>query len=111
VTLRSVMEPIDDSPTGKLMEGVLSTFAQFDNDQNAERTKSGMQAAIGRGRWTFKVPLGYTNGVLRSDPSLLPDPDRAPFVREAFRQVADGRPVVDVLAWTNAAGCRTLRGV
>jgi DNA invertase Pin-like site-specific DNA recombinase len=42
VTLRSVTEPIDDSSTGKLMEGVLAAFAQFDNDQKAERTLAGM---------------------------------------------------------------------
>ena len=32
ITLRAVMQPIDDSPTGRLMEGVLAAFAQFDND-------------------------------------------------------------------------------
>ena len=58
VTLRSVTEPIDDSSTGKLMEGVLAAFAQFDNDQKAERTLAGMRTALEAGRWTFKAPLG-----------------------------------------------------
>lgn len=38
ITLRSVTEPIDDTPTGKLMEGILSTYAQFENDVRSERT-------------------------------------------------------------------------
>ena len=32
ITLRSVTEPIDDSSTGKFIEGVLAAAAQFDND-------------------------------------------------------------------------------
>src|SRR4030042_1794358 len=43
ITLRSVTEPIDDSSTGKLMEGILASFAQFDNDQKSERTLEGMR--------------------------------------------------------------------
>ena len=39
VSLRSATEPIDDTSTGKLMEGVLAAFAQFDNDVRSERTK------------------------------------------------------------------------
>ena len=32
ISLRSATKPIDDTSTGKLMEGVLAAFAQFDND-------------------------------------------------------------------------------
>jgi hypothetical protein len=32
ISLRSATEPIDDTSTGKLMEGVLAAFAQFNND-------------------------------------------------------------------------------
>ncbi len=31
ISLRSATEPIDDTSTGKLMEGVLAAFAQFDS--------------------------------------------------------------------------------
>jgi site-specific DNA recombinase len=60
VTLRSVTEPIDDSPTGKLVEGILASCAQFDNDQKAERTCAGMRAALDLGRWTFQAPPGLS---------------------------------------------------
>jgi DNA invertase Pin-like site-specific DNA recombinase len=39
ITLRSVSEPIDDSPAGKLVEGILSTIAQFENDDKAVRNQ------------------------------------------------------------------------
>jgi site-specific DNA recombinase len=45
ISLRSATEPIDDTSTGKLMEGVLAAFAQFDNDVRSDRTRAGMKAA------------------------------------------------------------------
>ena len=110
VTLRSVTEPIDDSPAGKLMEGMISAIAQFDNDQKAERTTTGMQEALKLGRWTFKAPLGFVNAGSKVGPSLLPDPDRADLIRRGFQDVADGRPVADVLRQLNAAGLRGAQG-
>jgi site-specific DNA recombinase len=80
--LRSVTEPIDGSSSGRLMETILSGFAQFDNDVRAERTRAGMRAALERGRWTHRAPLGYLNG-------MELDPDRAPVIREAFSIAAD----------------------
>jgi DNA invertase Pin-like site-specific DNA recombinase len=43
ISLRSATEPIDDTSTGKLMEGVLAAFAQFDNDVRSDRTRAGMK--------------------------------------------------------------------
>ena len=59
VTLRSATEPIDDSSSGKLMEGIIAAMAQFDNDVRAERTIEGMKARLERGGWTFPPPIGY----------------------------------------------------
>jgi DNA invertase Pin-like site-specific DNA recombinase len=72
ILLRSATEPIDDTSTGKLMEGVLAAFAQFDNDVRSERTLAGMRAALSLGRWTFKAPLGYllVNGQSPTDAEL-----------------------------------------
>ena len=54
ISLRSATEPIDDTSTGKLMEGVLAAFAQFDNDVRSERTLAGMRLRchldVGRSR-------------------------------------------------------------
>jgi len=84
ISLRSATEPIDDTSTGKLMEGVLAAFAQFDNDVRSDRTRAGMRAALELGRWTFPAPLGYLNAPKRSGKSLIPDPERAPLVKEMF---------------------------
>ena len=95
ISLRSATEPIDDTSTGKLMEGVLAAFAQFDTDVRSERTRGGMKAALELGRWTFLAPLGYLNAPRSVGKSLIPDPARAPLVRRAFEDFATGRYTKD----------------
>jgi len=89
ISLRSATEPIDDTSTGKLMEGVLASFAQFDNDVRSDRTRAGMRAALELGRWTFPAPIGYLNAPKWSGKSLVPDPDRAAD-RACIRGTRDG---------------------
>src|SRR5438094_329667 len=111
ISLRSATEPIDDTSTGKLMEGVLAAFAQFDNDVRSERTRGGMKAALELGRWTFLAPLGYLNAHRTTGRSLIPDPERAPLVRRAFQDFATGRFTKhEVRQNVNALGLTTRRG-
>ena len=74
ISLRSATEPIDDTSTGKSMEGVLAAFAQFDNDCRSDRTRAGMKAALELGRWVFLAPIGYLNAPRTMGKSLMPDP-------------------------------------
>jgi len=112
ITLRSVSQPIDESPTGKLMEGVLAAIAQFDNDLRAEKTTMGMKEALKRGRWTFPAPLGYLNVHLEDGTKTIqPDPQRAPLVRRAFELFATGLySKREVLGQVSASGLRTRKG-
>ena len=111
ISLRSATEPIDDTSTGKLMEGVLAAFAQFDNDVRSERTRGGMKAALELGRWTFLAPLGYLNAHRTTGRSLIPDPERASLVRRAFQDFATGRFTKhEVRKNVNALGLTTRRG-
>jgi DNA invertase Pin-like site-specific DNA recombinase len=111
ISLRSATEPIDDTSTGKLMEGVLAAFAQFDNDVRSERTRGGMKAALELGRWTFLAPLGYLNAHRRTGRSLIPDAGRAPLVQRAFQDFATGRFTKhEVRKNVNALGLTTRRG-
>jgi site-specific DNA recombinase len=111
ISLRSATEPIDDTSTGKLMEGVLAAFAQFDNDVRSERTRGGMKAALELGRWTFLAPLGYLNAPRSTGRSLVPDPERAPLVKRAFQDFSTGRfTKQEVLKNVNDLGLTTRRG-
>jgi DNA invertase Pin-like site-specific DNA recombinase len=110
ISLRSATEPIDDTSTGKLMEGVLAAFAQFDNDVRSERTLAGMKAALSLGRWTFQAPLGYLNAPKWSTSSLVHDPERAPLVKQAFGDLASGQfTAQEVIRRATVAGLRTRR--
>jgi site-specific DNA recombinase len=82
IILRSVTEPIDESPTGKLMEAMLAGFAQFDNDVKAARVRAGLKAAVERGRWCWPAPIGYLN----ADPRRGPQPGAGPRTRAARAQ-------------------------
>jgi DNA invertase Pin-like site-specific DNA recombinase len=112
ISLRSATEPIDDTSTGKLMEGVLASFAQFDNDVRSERTRAGMGAALELGRWTFPAPIGYLNAPKWAGKTLIPDLERAPLIQRAFEEFASARfTKQEVLALVTDLGLRSKRGL
>ncbi len=73
IALISASEPTGNSPTEKLLETVLASFAQHDNDVRSERTKNGMRARFLSGLVTNHVPLGYLNqhGYALKDPKTF----------------------------------------
>jgi DNA invertase Pin-like site-specific DNA recombinase len=106
--LHSVTEKIENTPQGKLMETIVAGLAQYENDAKAERTVQGMKEAHRLGRWTWTAPIGYLSGIRRTPPSLLPDPERADLVRQAFELAASGKHFkADVLRLVSALGLRT----
>lgn len=105
--LRSVTEPIDDTPIGRALEGMLSVFSEFDNNVRTERTKQGMLERVKEGIWVWPSPIGY----LRANGNLAPDPSYARFVVMAFETFAGGRCTYGQLAHRLASkGFRTRRG-
>jgi site-specific DNA recombinase len=112
ITLRAASQPIDDSPTGRAMEGMLSVFAQLDNDIRAAKVKEGMQEAARRGQWVWRAPLGYVH-ITRAEGgrTLMLDPERAPLVRMAFELVASGLHTINgALEQVTEHGLRSVRG-
>ena len=58
-TLHSVTEPISDDPQGKLLEGLLANFAEFENGMRKQRCTAGMQGALRRGLFIWNSKPGY----------------------------------------------------
>lgn len=87
-TLRSATEPINDSPVGRAMEGMVSVFAEFDNNVRTERTKNGMLERVKHGIWVWPSPLGYTRHSKGSN--ITPDQGVAPFIQLAFEEYSKG---------------------
>lgn len=86
--LRSVTEAIDESSTGKAMEGMLAVFAEFDNNVRTERTKSGMMERVKQGIWQWSSPLGYYRPFIGSN--IVPEPERAPLIKLCFEEFSKG---------------------
>jgi len=111
VRLRSVMENVDETSAGKLMQNIYGAFNQFDNDRKAERTRLGMQRAVNMGRFPFKAPLGYLNVSSKNTANLIPDPERAPLIQKAFKLYGTGAETkAGVLRTMNALGLKTHAG-
>lgn len=86
--LRSVTEPINETPIGRAMEGVLSVFAEFDNNVRTERTKEGMLERIKQGVWVWSAPIGYYRPSTGSN--IAPEPHNEPYIRLIFEEWAKG---------------------
>ncbi|HEX8607221.1 MAG TPA: recombinase family protein, partial [Pedobacter sp.] len=109
VALRSVTEHIDETHLGKLMEGVLSSVAEFDNSVRAARSKSGMIERVKQGVWIWPAPLGYTR-LIRGG-NLTVDDEVAPYIRLAFEEWAKGTHSFKSLAkFLGERGMRTRTG-
>ncbi len=58
IRLESATEPIDDSPSGRFQETVLSAVAQLDNEVRADRARGGLKARFFAGL-ASTLGLGY----------------------------------------------------
>lgn len=112
VKLHSVSERLEDTPAGRFIQTMMAGANQLDNEQRAERCKTGMRAALEKGRWPFPAPLGYKNARnAANEPTLVHDPTRAPQVAEAFRMYGTGlHSKKEVLAKVTALGLMTATG-
>ncbi|MCL4384112.1 recombinase family protein, partial [Patescibacteria group bacterium] len=86
IALISASEPTGNSPTEKLLETVLASFAQHDNDVRSERTKNGMRARFLSGLVTNHVPSGYIN----QGGYAIKDPQTFPLYKKAWDLMATG---------------------
>lgn len=75
IVLRSATEPIDESPTGELMETVLAGLAQFQNSVKREHVTLSMRKLLERGIWAWKTPLGYRNILNKLNKAGIPQID------------------------------------
>ncbi|MFH1679400.1 MAG: recombinase family protein, partial [Candidatus Eisenbacteria bacterium] len=95
VKLVSVSQPmVEDSAEGQMIDTILASVNQFQSDLTARKSLKGMEQKARTGGWPNMAPLGYRN--VWKDPEgktrvVELDPDRAPFIEEAFRLYASGK--------------------
>lgn len=109
IKLISASEPTGTSPTDTLLETIMASFAQHDNDVRSERTRNGMHARYLSGLITGKPPLGY---VMSSSKIPVEDPDSWEQMKQAWDLMATGtKSLREITLIMNKMGLRsTYRG-
>lgn len=92
VKILSVTEPISDTSQGRMLEGVLAVFAQFDNDVRTDRVNIGMMQKAQKGRWVFgRIPLGYMAEKDDKDKTILViNKAKGEIIKRAFIEFSTG---------------------
>lgn len=103
ITLVSVTENIDETPSGMLMRGILASMAEFYSLNLAQEVTKGMVQKATLGVTPTKAPLGYlnvrtTDSKGREVRDVQVDPERAELVRFAFTAYATGEESLSSLA-------------
>lgn len=96
VTLVSASENIDETPSGMLLHGIMSSIAEFYSRNLATETVKGLSQKAAQGGTTYRAPIGYINVSVRDERgrenrTVELDPERAPLIKWAFEQFASGR--------------------
>ncbi len=103
IQLFSVVEPVDGSPTGELLENIMASVAEFYSANLGQEVKKGMTQAFKKGRWPTGAPLGYFNKKEpNGDGSLIKtievDPIRGPMIQKIFRLFATNKFTKNAIA-------------
>lgn len=102
VLLVSATENIDETPSGMLLHGIISTIAEFYSRNLATEVTKGMPQKAAGGGTLGKAPIGYLNVRTRDElgreaRTVELDPERAPLVEWAFKAYASGNWTVSQL--------------
>ncbi len=109
VTVISINEPSTDTPTGRLMEGIIESLDEFFSANLAQDTLRGMRESASRGAFLgSRAPFGYTRVKVkvgeRERPTLVPEESTAPIVAEIFQGALRGNGLKDICRELNNRG-------
>ncbi len=115
ISVLSINEQIDDSPTGKLLEGIIESIDEFYSINLAQDTRRGMKENASRGFQNGgTIPIGYKlkkvtlNGQEKRTYAI--DESQAPIVREIFKLCINGEGSKDIALRLNQKGYKTKGG-
>ncbi len=115
VEVVSINEQIDDSPSGKLLEGIIEVIDEFYSENLSHDTIRGMKENARRGFLNGSIPpYGFTKVKVRVGNAdkwkLTPDKAEAPVIRRIFKMALAGKGAKEITRALNAEGLRTRRG-
>jgi len=101
IRLASVIENVEDSVSGQLVENIMASIAQFYSANLAEEVRKGMRQKVLRGGWPHQPPRGYVTVRSQADgdkSALALHPREAKVIRDAFDMYSTGAVSVKAVA-------------
>ncbi len=114
VRLVSLNEPLEDTPTGRMMEGMLEVLDEFYSANLAEDTVRGMRKNAELGYHNGgRTPTGYVSERQGTEAApkrrLVPCPTFGPIVQRIYRMCLAGEGAATIARTLNDEGLRTRR--
>ncbi len=111
----SINEPLDDSPAGQLLEGIIEVIDEFYSINLGQDTRRGLSENARRGFYNGgRAPLGYKRGKVMDGnverTKLAPDPVYTPLIQRIFDMAAHGQSLKNIVQTLNQEGITTKSG-
>ncbi len=111
----SINEPIDDSPAGRMLEGMIEVVDEFYSANLAQEVSRGMRECASRGFFTGgHPPDGYEIQKVMEGNSerstLVPNPTRSPIIQRIFTECDAGKGQKTIAQDLNRDEYRTANG-
>ena len=115
ISVTSINEQLDDSPAGKLLEGIIEVIDEFYSSNLAQDTVRGMKENASRGFINGgSIPTGYKAKKVMDGSNertrLETDELFAPIIQRIFRMAVEGMGAKGIVKVLNSEGLKTGRG-
>ena len=112
IQITSINEPLEDSPSGRLLEGIIEVIDEFYSANLAQDVTRGMRESASRGFYPGgPPPYGYARVKVQDGNvqrvKLALDPATAPIVERIFRECLSGKGMIEITRDLNSDGLTT----
>jgi len=111
----SVNEPLEDTPAGRMLEGIIEVIDEFYSANLAQDVTRGMRESAMRGYFSGgKPPYGYdiakVKDGIKMRSTLIPNPITAPIVKRMYEESLASKGLREIARGLNHDGILTPKG-
>ncbi len=114
VSVTSINEQVDDTPSGKLLEGIIEVIDEFYSLNLAEDTIRGLRENATRGFKNGSIPFGYKAKKVMDGNNqrtkLEPDENYNYIIKQIFKMALDNKGIKEIAKTLNTGGLKTGKG-
>jgi site-specific DNA recombinase len=109
VQVVSINEPVEDTPTGRLLEAFIESLDEYYSDNLGEEVTRGMRESASRGFYlSVKPPYGYRKIRIKDGDKertkLEIDPEQANVINLVFNEILKGKGLIQIAKELNGKG-------